>query len=217
MKKIVLAFFLLSSGAVVAQQAANAPFQYGFSAGAEFQTFSMGLLPHQPGDPYRSYRHDGGAGVSVGLWGNWSILPALSLRPGIQLAHTSGTIQYQWEDGQIFTWKYPFTELEMPIHFVLSNTFRRVPVQAKVLFGGRFSWNLSAEPADAPLHLLAQRLGLDIGLGAGIRLGAWTLSPELIYSYGLNNLHDFRNTPYDWTVGRILRDRVGFRVIVGRQ
>ena len=216
MKKIILAVLILLRCLCMAQQPVEQVFRFGFSSGAEFQTLNLGLLAHRPGDPVLDTRRTGGAGASIGVWGAWQVLPALSVRPAMHITHASGALRFVWEDGQESEWRYPFTEIEVPVHFVLCNRFRRLPLQALILFGGRLSWNLSAAPDNPPVYLLAQRAGFDIGVGAGFRLGKWNIQPEMVYSYGLNNSHDFQNTRYDWTVGRILRDRLSIRLLFGR-
>ena len=64
--------------------------------------------------------------------------------------------------------------------------------------------------------LLRERLAVDAGMGVEIRLKKWRLQPEFVYSLGLNNLHNISNTPYDWVVGRIIRDRFTLRLLIWR-
>ncbi len=190
-------------------------FRFGFSASAEFQTLNVGAQPARPETPVVSTEQHTGSGAGLGVWAKWQFLPVLHLRPGLQFSYTSNTIRFVHPDGQTRRDRYGFTDLEIPLHLILSDELRRLPLRALILFGGRVSWNLNASDAQTALRLLPERAGFDLGIGAGFRWGDWNVQPELIYSYGLNNAHDFRNTPYDWAVGRVLRDRLSLRLVFG--
>ena len=215
MKNTALWLLLFGSFSLLGQNTgADRQFAYGLLAGAEFQTLNIGLQPRQPDVPLVSPQQLTGAGADFGIWGQWPISPVFKVRPALQLAHLTNTIQFEHSDGRIIRNRYRFTDIELPLHFILTDDFQRLPVKALILFGGRLSWNLAALPAETPLKLLPERAGLDLGIGAGFRWGKWTIQPELIYSYGMNNVHDFQNTSYDWAVGRVLRDRLSLRVVV---
>lgn len=215
MKKIVCWILLLNCFGAFGQSAEpKAPFSYGFSAGAEFQILNMAALSPRPGGPYLAEDDRIGYGASAGLWGQWPLLPTLSLRPALVFSRTTNTLAFRTPDGADVRDRYIFSDLELPLHIVLTNQFNHLPVRAIVLLGGRLSWNLAPVAPEAALHILPERLSVDIGIGAGIRWGKVHLQPEVIYSYGLNNSHDFRDSPYDWAVGRIVRDRVSVRVVV---
>jgi len=215
MKKIAFAVWLFSSApGLFGQQASTSPqFSFGLTASAELQTLNIQQQPLQPGIPFVSSQHLTGAGAGFGVWGQWPIVPVLEVRQGLQFSYLSNTIRFETPDGQSRQDRYTFADLELPLHFVLSNQLQRLPVKALILFGARASWNLA--DANTPLSLLPERFAVDLGIGAGFRLGGLNIQPELIYSYGLNNLHDFQNSPYDWAVGRVLRDRLSLRVVVG--
>jgi hypothetical protein len=75
------------------------------------------------------------------------------------------------------------------------------------------SWNL-AEQTSSNLNLLQERIALDVGLGIEIPSGRYAIQPEVLYSHGLNNIHNFSNTPYDPYVGQVVRDKLQIRVLV---
>lgn len=215
MKKIARWILLLcSTGALGQNTETDRRFAYGFSAAAEFQTLHLALLPQRPGAPYLVSDDRTGFGAGVGIWGQWPLLPALSLRPALAFSRTANTLAFQTPDGAFVRDRYVFSDVELPVHFVLTNHLQRLPLKAVILFGGRASWSFSTGNP-ATVHLLPERLGLDIGLGAGILWGKVVIQPEVVYSYGMTNSHDFRDTPYDWAVGRIVRDRLSLRVVVG--
>lgn len=215
MKKITCWILLLNSlGAFGQSTEPEARFSCGVSAGAEFQMLNMAALSPRPGGPYLVEDDRAGYGASVGLWGQWPLLPTLSLRPALVFSRITNTLAFQTPDGADVRDRYIFSDLELPVHLVLTNQLSHLPVRPLILFGGRLSWNLAPNTHKAALYILPERLSVDIGIGAGIRWGKVLLQPEVIYSYGLNNSHDFRDSPYDWAVGRIVRDRVSVRVVV---
>ncbi|MBK6931756.1 MAG: hypothetical protein IPH12_13180 [Saprospirales bacterium] len=217
MKNIALVFLLYCSHWLYGQQRIGQyQFSYGISVGAEFQTLNVGALPQDLGTPFVSTQNLTGSGAGAGIWAQWPILPVLHVRPALQFSYTSNTLRFQRTDGQVRKDLFRFAEIELPLHFLLTDDFRRLPLQGVILFGGRISWNLAASGPEAALRLLPERLGLDIGIGAGFHWGKWRVEPEFVYSYGLNNVHDFQNTPYDRSVGRILRDRLSVRILIGQ-
>jgi hypothetical protein len=109
---------------------------------------------------------------------------------------------------------YRFTDLELPLHFVLTNPADEDSrVRGSFLLGARVGWNFAAQNGDN-LQLLHERLAVDAGLGVEIRLKNWRLQPEFVYSFGLNNLHEVTNAPYDWVAGRIVRDKLTLRLLI---
>ncbi len=216
MKKIAFAVWLFSATGLFSQQAAESrPFSFGFLAGAELQTLNIQRQPLQTGRPFIPNQSLTGAGGSLGIWAQWPVFAALDVRQGLQFSFLSNTIRFETPDGQFRQDQYRFADLELPFHFILSNQLQRLPAKALILFGGRASWNLADGRSGTALNLLPERFAFDLGIGAEFRVGSWKIQPELLYSYGLNNLHDFQNSPYDWAVGRVLRDRLSLRVVVG--
>ncbi|MCK6691323.1 MAG: outer membrane beta-barrel protein [Thermoanaerobaculia bacterium] len=215
MKKFLTAFLMFFALCAFGQDAERQRFFYGYSFGAEMQSLNIGLFSERPNGPYITSDQPG-FGASAGVWGQWRLLPVLQVRPALQLHYTRNTIRFWADNGEVERRQYPFTELEIPIHFLLTSALRQMPVQGLILFGGRMSANLAAGRQNVLMKLLPERLGLDIGIGASFRQGDWTIQPELIYSYGMNNVHDFTNSPYDWTVGRIFRDRLSLRISFSR-
>lgn len=215
MKKIVLAFLMFPVLQGIGQSIVYQKFTFGYSIGAEMQSLNVGLFSEQPAGPYITSERPG-FGAGAGIWGQWLILPMLHFRPGLQFHYTDNTIQFWADNGEVERRKYPFAEVEIPVHFLLTSAGQWLPVKGLILFGGRLSANAAAGRQPALIQLLPERIGLDIGIGAGFRFKGWAVQPELIYSYGVNNVHNFTNSPYDWTVGRIFRDRLNLRVTFRR-
>ena len=208
---------MLLFGAVLAKgQAPDARhFSFGYLLGVETQMLNVGMLR---GSVNGLHATAGSASVggSGGIWGQWQVMPVLHVRSGLNFSWSANRIRYFSDDGMQKEQRYPFFEIGAPLHFILSNPLHRLPLQGVILFGGQVSWNLASNPSSAPVALLPERLGIDLGFGAGFKWGKWNLQPELLISFGINNIHDFTNNPYDWVVGRVNRDRLCLRVAFGR-
>lgn len=215
MKKILLAIMLSSCWPAFGQQPDKHRFSYGFDAGVDVQTISLAVVRDNPSGYYATGGRPG-VGAVAGIWSQWSITPALHIRPGLNLAYTANQVNFWSGDGLAAQRTYAFAEAELPLHFLWTGPLRRLPFKNVIVFGGRVSWNVAAEPDEAPVRFLPERFGLDLGLGAGFTWGKWTFQPELIYSFGVNNIHNFTNSAYDWAVGRVFRDRLCFRIGFGR-
>lgn len=211
MKNIVPVLFLFHALCCYGQTPENQRFAFGYTLGAEMQSLNVGLFSERSSGPFISSESPG-FGAGAGVWVQWKLLPVLHFRPGLHLHYTTNTIRFWADNGEVERRQYPFAEIEIPAHFILTSAIQRLPVQGMILFGGRLSVNTAAARENTLLQLLPERLGLDVGIGAGFRWRNWAIQPELIYSYGINNVHDFTNRPYDWSVGRIFRDRLSLRV-----
>lgn len=216
MKKSLVFLFGLFAGVLHSQSPPPAgASSFGFFSSVEIQTLNLELLAQEPAGPYYQIHQRNGAGAGLGVWGQWPLLPVLQIRPGVQFSYLKNEVTFKSPDGQTTRTNYTFADIELPLHFVLRDRLRHLPLQGLIVFGGRLGWNLAATPEAAALRILPERLGLDIGIGAGFQWGKWDIQPEVIYSYGLTNTHDFQNGPFDWVVGRVLRDRLSLRVTVG--
>lgn len=51
-------------------------------------------------------------------------------------------------------------------------------------------------------------------MGIEIPVGNLTLQPGFLYSHGLNNIHNFSNTPCDPYIGIVVRDKLKVRLLV---
>ena len=210
--KIIALMLFLINGLLLLSQ--DRPFTYGFVASVDFQTLGISTQAQREDAPYLSSINRTGAGAGFGAWGRWQLMPVVSLRPGLQFSQTTNFLEFTTSDGQVLQSRYTFSDIAVPLHLLISDHFENLPLSAVILFGGHLSWNLTKTNPSNPIRFLPERFGLDIGIGAGFKIGSWTVQPEFTYSYGVNNIHDFQNTPFDWAVGRILRDRLSLRVVV---
>ncbi len=212
MKNLFPVFLLLLALPLLGQQESRR-FILGGMIGFETQLLGIqtldGLEPEQTAVLSDRLGH----GISIGGFGRWQILPMLAIRQGLALNRVQNTVLFR-PDGVV---RYQFTDVELPLHFVVTNRANeQFPLRASFLFGGRVSANFAA-PSTHHLLLLRERFALDIGLGVEIRNRQWRFQPEFVYSHNMNNLHDFSNSDYDWVVGRVVRDRMTLRILVWRE
>lgn len=209
-KKIIYcALFCLLAGFLQAQEQPRHGFRWGLSLGIETQ--SLGIEPTDRVAPEETWvgSDRNKPGATLGIVGQKSIWRGLAFQSGLSLSYTSNLVNFYPNTTQT----YHFTDLELPAYFTITNQkSSKAPLSAKILFGPRLGWNLARNAGDK-LQFLRERLSIDLGLGVEIKLGKWNLSPEMIYSHGLNNLHDFVGADYDFQVGRAVRDKLAFRAV----
>lgn len=209
MKKILLAVFVVWAKILVAQKEFSPSFAWGFMVGFESQT--LGIQPFSANDPEPMYAESSRTahGGSIGMFGRWRVWKGLWVQPALNVASLRTRVHFS-EDGEE---NFQFTDLELPLHFVLTNPNEQFPLRGSILLGGRLGWNFAPQNSDN-LNFLRERLGLDVGLGVEINLKNWRLQPEFVYSHGINNVHNVVNAKYDWVVGRMVRDKLTLRVLV---
>ncbi len=210
MKKISALPLLFFSLQILAQSKENEHFALGFFMGLEAQ--SLGVQPLDSREPDGAAVRSGrlGIGSSVGILGRKLLRKGLYFQPELSLSYTSNNLYFRKEGRS----EVPFLDAEIPLHLVLTNWRRSdFPLQGCMIFGGRFGWNFANKPSNL-LTITPERLGLDIGLGAEIRIKRWRLQPAFVYSHGLNNLHQIRQAAYDAVVGKVVRDKLSFRLSV---
>jgi hypothetical protein len=213
MNKIILPFFFLASWSVCAQNTDNRNFSYGIVAGIESQMIGGSYIKRPDDLPYAVAGHPS-VGASLGCFGQWALSPSIAIRPQLIVARNYNDIRIFKGANQIGQVRYQFTDLELPLHLVATNQVGNLPVRASVLLGGRLSWNFARDPLNQVIGLYHDRAAIDIGLGAEFQCKKWKIKPEVIYSYGVNNIHNVVNLPYDWSIGRVVRDRLSVRVLV---
>lgn len=217
MKNILPLFLCLCSACAWSQTEDVKRFTAGISVSAESQILSIETLRDIPDKDPPVWSEPRSAGFGIGAFGRWRLFHFLAFQQELQLAFTQNTVHFEVENQAYTQQTFHFADLEAPFHFVVTNQLGRLPLRSSFLFGGRLSWNVAQLPGDK-LQLLPERLGLDIGLGVEVHLPQrWVIQPEVVYSHGINNLHDVVNLPYDWQVGRVLRDRISLCVLVWRK
>ncbi|MBC7778418.1 MAG: outer membrane beta-barrel protein [Phycisphaerae bacterium] len=210
MKKISFLPFLLATVQILAQSKENERFALGFFTGMEIQ--SLGVQPlgnHRPEDLTAGAGRPK-TGASVGIFAQKQISRWLHFQPELAISYIENQVIF-WPDGPK---TYRFLDAELPLHFVVSDWRRNhSPLRGCVIFGGRIGWNF-AQNASNLLKVSQERFGLDLGLGAEIKLKRWRLQPAFVYSHGLNDLHFLEHAKYDEVVGKMVRDKLALRLLV---
>lgn len=209
MKKVFLAVILISSGLLKAQQQESRPFIWGLEAGLVSQLTGIQSLDTGEPDQVRVAAERHAPGARLGVFGRWQIGRGFAIQTGLSGSSLRAKIRFERNVSENFR----FVDLEVPLHFVFTNPNGHFPLRGSILLGGSLDWNFASQTSDN-LYLLRERLALDAGLGVEIRLKKWKIQPELLYSHGLNNLHDVNNTKYDWMIGRVVRDRLTLRLLI---
>lgn len=209
---LILCFFYQAEAQVVSGPTKN--FSYGAFIGLEHHSMGASLnTKWQAGDPSVAFEPKS-PGFSIGAFSRWAIWPGFAFQPELGISYTQNQARLQNKQETVQKTNYRFANLEMPIHFVISNPGSTLPIRGIILFGGRFGMNLIDNYHPEGISLLREHWALDLGLGAEFLLKNIKIQPEMVYSHGMNNLHDFENSVYDWTMGRIVRDRVALRVLI---
>ena len=208
-EKTFLIALLLYTGTLQAQQNTAGGFIWGLEAGFDSQLTGIQPLGNGEPDQVKVTAKRRAPGWRGGVFGRWQLWSGLALQTGLSVSDLHADIQF---DEQV-TDRFRFTDLEAPLHFVLTNPNGRFPLRGSLLLGARIGWNLAPQHSEY-LQLLRERLALDIGLGVEIDMKKWRFQPEVVYSHGLNNIHDVVNARYDQVIGRIVRDRLTLRVLV---
>jgi len=213
MKKIVLPFLLVFLLRLSAQPADPHGFSFGVLAGVESQALGASYIPPSSTDYPFAQIGRSVPGGSFGFFGQWHLTPVLALRPQLVLAINDNYVGLYKGTEKFGQLRYRFADVELPIHFVVTNQAGRLPMRGSFLVGARLSWN-TARNQPQGISLYQERVGLDIGLGVEFSHKKWKIKPEVVYSHGINNIHNLGDTPYDWSVGRMVRDRLALRVFV---
>ncbi len=220
MKNLFTSFLLFLSIQIFAQSKENQRVAFGFFLSAEAQTLKMENLSRRfPEEPLVRRTGRTPTGVTAGVFVRKQVWPWLDFQPTLSLFAVSQKVTFLPGNEERQERDYRFLDLEMPIHFIISDRRRAdSPLRSCIILGGRMSWNLAKNQNDL-LKIAQERFALDLGIGADIKLGkGWILQPAIVYSHGLNELHLFTESKYDWVVGRIKRDKLAMlRLSVWRQ
>lgn len=215
MKKLLVLLLCVFVQHLFAQQDAPKRFFWGMLAGVEQHRLSIQSITSKvsmPDSPMAGAERSGTAGGMLGAFGRWRLTRDLAIQSELLCTYAQNQVRFSPENIRE---KYRFLDLELPLHLVVTNTRKTQPLRASFLIGGRIGWNFASNPTDK-LSLLSGRTAADVGLGAEIRLSRYRIQPEVVYSYGLNNLHDYLNTTYDPGISSVVRDRITIRVLVWR-
>lgn len=189
--------------------------QFGGYTGLEFQNIAVSPL-NQPSGNNASVEFElRTPGMSIGAWYRRKMLQGIAFQAELGFFHTRNTAILR-SDNREQRLTYTFSDIELPMHFVFSNQIGKYPMRSVLSFGGRVGVNTINHLQTQGISLYRARWALDVGLGLAFSVGNLQLQPELVYSYCMNNIHDLGAAPYDWYAGRVVRDRLGLRVLLWR-
>lgn len=209
MKKIYTLVFVLFSIVLKGQTGEKVDGHWGFSAGLETQTLGVQSLDGKEPDQTAVYSERNRPGMTLGANYRNKLIGGMSFQVGFTTSVLENKVSFRPGGTELFH----FTDVELPVYLSYANpksTNERL--RGIILLGARAGWNV-AQQESQNLRFLRERFAIDLGLGVEIRLGKWLLTPEVIYSHGLNNLHDFTGTNFDYLVGRAVRDKLAFKVV----
>jgi hypothetical protein len=215
MKNFLVVLFCSYALHLSAQQEASKRFFWGAIAGIEQHRLSIQSITAKVSTPeslWAGAERTGTAGAMAGAFGRWQLTRDLALQSELLFSVAQNTVRFRPEGTSE---QYRFADVELPLHFVVTNSRAKLPLRASFLIGARVGWNFASHLSEK-LNLYGGRTAADIGLGAEIRLQKYRVQPEVVYSYGLNNLHDYLNTAYDPGISSVVRDRITLRVLVWR-
>jgi hypothetical protein len=213
-KRIIIAFAIFFPFLLFGQNPEKKRITFGASVGIE--SSNIGLYSYWQQGQRISRIGAGRAipGPSFGGFAQYPLTKTIVLRTGLNASFTSNEVNFQRDDEESYLQTYHFREAEMPLHFVLTNRKGTFPLRGSMILGARLGWNFANIPETHNLKLYQNRVGLDAGLGIEISLKKLRIQPEFLYSFGLNNQNDATRTDTYWGVGRTLRDRLTFRVVL---
>jgi len=175
----------------------------------EQQRIGLEPLGKYTPDEWNTLLKSPGLGAGAGFCLQKKLLRNWHFRPAIGLSTLRNTLY--WPDAPAEV--YRFTDLELPLHLLYFQEHTRYKAQGIVIAGIRTSYNFSRSES-ANLRFRQGRIGADLGLGIALPFKEkWRLHIEVLYSHGLNDIHDFQFLNYDEKVGRGVRDRLGIRFV----
>lgn len=215
MKNIFLILFCAGSWPVFAQEISVKKFFWGVVAGVEQHRLSIQSISNKvaaPDSPAAGAERGGTAGAVAGVFGRWRLSRDLAIQSELLLSVARNKVRFHPEDTHE---QYHFMDAELPLHLVVTNRAKNHVLRPSLMIGGRIGWNFASNPSSR-LNLYQNRTAADIGLGAELHLRNLHVQPEVVYSYGLNNLHNYLNTQYDPAIKSVVRDRITLRILVWR-
>jgi hypothetical protein len=212
---VTLCYFSCLSAAAQSRLSAEKHFFHGFYLGLETQNIAVSPISRvAPGSESVEFKTRK-SGMALGWWARWRLIKQLSFQAELGVFRIRNTAVLK-SDHQVHYLNYAFTDVELPLHFIVASPLGNLPFKSVLVVGGRLGVNTINQPQNQGITLFRERWALDIGLGLEFQLGPFKMQPELMYSYCMNNIHDFGGATFDGYVDRVVRDRLGMRVLIRR-
>ncbi len=212
MKNLIIVLFSLYSTTSIAQSNPNMAAQWGFALGIETQYMGIDFLEHSFNPEISVFDDPNKPGFTAGITWQKPLWRSLGFRTGLNFSSTYNLVNF-FPYGKS---KYQFNDVELPVYFTLTNNGPKTAIfRGKILLGALFGYKFSGR-SDERLSLVNDRYALDLGIGVDVKLGKLIVSPEAIYSHGMNNSHNYVGKEYDFWVGRVERSKLAFRILLMR-
>ncbi len=207
MKNVILIILLVSTQCVTSfsQTLKNSNnFEFGLLVGTYSTEDRITLVEQSPnsimGD-FTEINFDNQVGFSIGLLGHKIINKHLTIgfQPTFSF-HSYELIADLGERGSLSSLSEALI-LEGPIHLGV-HLNKNAEFNPSLIFGGRFSYDLTGGGGlgidnEVVIAQKPHNISADIGAGLEIKMKGFSMKPELIYSYGLGNLHDTDVTGFE--------------------
>lgn len=185
------------------------PIGFGFHVGVNHSLLSaqtVGELPAGEG-----LRTENKPGFSLGLVAQLDFGRNIRIRPGAGMSFINPALVYQFADGQESRMDLSNVYLDFPLHFQFAH--QSLTQNISILFGVRHS-RAMGDVIEPTLGLRDRMNTFEVGLGKEFELPYFSISPEILYGFGMDNLFRFSTRPeLDGTLDQLFLDRVQFRLV----
>lgn len=150
-------------------------------------------------------------GFSLGLVYHRKIDPRISIKPQLNLTLIDNFIVYENNDGTNLRKEIFPAFIELPLHLHFTNKAPNNNISA--LFGVKITKSLDAK-LDQEFILRDSFTSAEFGLGKEFDLKNFTISPEITYSFGLENLYRYSILPeFAENVEQLVLNQLVIRVL----
>ncbi len=152
-----------------------------------------------------------GAGFELAILARYRLGRHWSLRaiPGVTFREF--TLLYRFPSGYVEK-KNETVELSLPLHVVykFAAMGRWTP---SLLVGVQVSQIIDEGNSESRVLLQKTNFGVDVGIASEITTRHFVCRPELVYTFGINNLAAVSNNPYNSAIQNLRRDGLLLRLI----
>jgi hypothetical protein len=181
---------LLGTNLIGQKSPAKAESGFGFNIGFVYGHTKLETSLNSASDE-RLWVQDQG-GFTMGIAYQRQLDQRISIRPALNLTLIDNYIVYENDDGSNLRKDIFPAFIELPIHFKFTN---KAPTNnISVLFGVKITKSLDAK-LDQEFILRDSFTSAEFGLGKEFDLARFTIAPEIMYSFGLENLYRYSILP----------------------
>jgi hypothetical protein len=202
-------FFLLFLWAINAQAQKLKNLDFGISMGVSAQRLNLRTFD-KPNLTVPTILENG-VGFDLFVMARYRFNPNLSLRVMPGFGFQDFQLLYKSTD-ETHIEKRDLVEAMLPIQF--NYTWQtKTRIQPTFIAGATVSYNINPGNEKNKMAVNRTDFGVDIGLGGEIGFQRFKCRPELIYTFGNNNLSAQSAVSYNAIIRSLTRDRITFRLI----